>query len=62
MVVNPCGADWATSMENSTDKERLLLNPNCDRCSWCEDSNVAFTYVQLHYYCVRQVEPYHQLG
>ncbi len=29
---------------------------------WCEDNNIDLMRVQLHHYCVRQVEPCHLLG
>ncbi len=50
-------------MENPTDKDRLLLkHQRLARCFRCEDTNVAFTNVQPHYYRVRQVEPCHHSG
>ncbi len=50
-------------MENPTDKDRLLLKHQwLDHRFQCEDNNVAFTNVQPLYFCVRQVEPCHNLG
>ncbi len=49
-------------MENTTDKDRLLLKHNCDRHFRCEDTNAGITHVQPHYYRVQQVELCHHLG
>ncbi len=64
VVVNPCGADRATSMaiswvENPTGEDRLLLKHQL--CP-TEDNGVDFMRVQSHYYRVQQVELYHHLG
>ncbi len=37
-------------------------NTNCAHRFRCEDNNVNCMHGQPHYYCVRQVEPCHQLG
>ncbi len=50
-------------MKHPTDKDGLLLKHQwLARRFRCEDNNVAFTNVQPHYYCVRQVEPCQHLG
>ncbi len=49
-------------MENPTNMLGYCSNTNYGRRFRCEDNNVAFTHVKPHYYCVRQVEPCHQLG
>ncbi len=43
-------------------KISYCLNANYARRFWCEDKTVNLTYVQPHYYRVRQVEPCDQLG
>ncbi len=49
-------------MEYPTDKDGLLLKHQLSPPFRCEDRNIDYRHVHLHYYQLWQVEPCQQLG